>query len=107
MQGALPRVEVSQNLAAAPCRRSQPKRNGTRARLLTNRIQLDTLAMSTLIRSSVFSDWLNRLKDQKARAAETAPAVASLPGHGEGIEGERAMKKAKAKGNAKANAKAK
>ena len=35
--------------------------------------------MNTLIRSSVFSDWLNGLKDQKAKA-DTPPAVASLPG---------------------------
>ena len=33
-------------------------------RLFTDRIQLDTLAMSALIRSSVFSDWLTRLKNK-------------------------------------------
>src|SRR3954454_14223494 len=118
--------------------------------------------MNTLIRSSVFSDWLNGLKDQKAKArilhrlsqaspgqfrglragrrrrlgnaypprsgipclfraswcrrlcaalrwrqVQPAPRYRRGKADGEGIEGERAMKKAKAKGNVKANAKAK
>jgi probable addiction module antidote protein len=117
--------------------------------------------MNTLIRSSVFSDWLNGLKDQKAKArilhrlsqasldnfgdcepaakasrnayppwpgiprlfraswccrlsaalrwrqVQPAPQYRQGKTHGERIEGERAMKKAKVKKNVKENAKAK
>ena len=47
--------------------------------------------MSTLIRSSVFSDWLNRLKDQKAKArilhrlSQASLGISGLRAVGEGV----------------------
>jgi probable addiction module antidote protein len=105
LQGALLRVEVSQNLAAAPCLVRSPKRNGARARLLTNCIQLDTFGHEHAHSVIRLFRWAEQVEGSEGQGADTAPAVASLPGHGEGIEGERAVKKAKAK--ARANVKAK